>query len=167
MMEKILCSLSLCFLLFACGSNTDSGGNATTSTTPPPTTASEVAQYPPIPVEKLEYLFDNATYMDATFYQVPVSINQSTLEQIRSSLILIGSEAPTINPACKPIGHIWYQVNGVNVEEADIYLGDRCTYYIWYKDGQPAFANGLTAEGLEFYYNIMRSVQEQAGGGGQ
>lgn len=161
MIGKTLCSLSLCLLLFACGGKPDDSANTAATTT------AAVPQYPPIPVEKLEYLFDNATYMDATFYQVPVSINQNTLDQIRSSLVLVGAEAPTINPSCQPIGHIWYQVNGVNVEEADIYLGDRCTYYVWYENGKPAYANGLTAEGLEFYYNIMRSVQEQAGGGGQ
>ena len=125
------------------------------------TTAVAASQpYPSIDVTRLEYLFVNATYMDATFYDIPVSINQSELSQVQSTLGTISTEPMRIEPECKAVGHIWFQVNGKNIEEADIYFQAECAGYVWYEDGKPAYSNKMTQAGLNFYGNITQSVQE-------
>lgn len=154
---RLLCAVAVLAFMCACGGQ-DTSTAATTDTAP---AAAPLTTYPSIDVIRLEYLFANATYMDATFYNLPVSINQSELPQIQSTLAGISTDPITLAPACKPLGHIWFQVNGENVEEADIYFQAECIGYVWYEDGKPAYSNKLTQDGVNFYANIMQSVQSQ------
>lgn len=117
--------------------------------------------YPSIDFDRLVYLWENATYMDATFYTLPISINQSELDQIKQTIATVGEDALTLPATCKAAGHIWFQVNGVNVEEADIYFSPGCVGYVWYEEGKPAYSNQMTEGGINFYNNIINSVQQQ------
>lgn len=141
-------------LCFACGSDKGSGDTEQIAAT---------TALPSIDVARLEFLFTNATYMDATFYNLPISINQSELPQIQQTLATVSTEPMIIAPNCNPVGHIWFQVNGKNVEEADIYFAADCVGYVWYENGQPAYANRMTQEGVNFYSNIFQQVE----GGGE
>lgn len=118
------------------------------------------ATYPSISIDRLEYLWNNANYMDVVFYELPVSLNQSTPEQIRSTIAHISEKPPIIDPNCKAVGRIFFQVDGVNVEEADIYFQNGCTFYLWLKDGKPTHANTFTQAGIDFYNNIYAQVQQ-------
>ncbi len=147
--------LFLCLLastISSCGNN-----NASTATAAGPT----ITTLPSIDVTKLEYLFENGTYMDATFYNLPVSINQSELSQIQQTLATIASDPMQLLSTCQPMGHIWFQVNGVNIEEADIYFDENCVGYVWYENGKPAYSNMMTESGIQFYGNILQQVQVQ------
>lgn len=160
---RLLLGLLTAVVLSACGG--DVPDDPTVSTDPAPAAAAPPAgnTLPSIPIERLEYLYTNATYMDATFYKMPVSINQSELPQIQSTLTGIGAEPMPLLAACEALGHIWFQVNGKNVEEADIYFQPECVGYVWYENGRPAYSNKLTESGLQFYSNIMQSVQQNTG----
>lgn len=145
-----ICLLS--FTVLSCGNNNAAAPEADA---PAATTMAS------IDVTKLEYLFENATYMDATFYNLPVSINQSALPQIQQTLATVSTEAMPLLATCQPVGHIWFQVNGVNVEEADIYFEADCVGYVWYENGQPAYSNKMTESGVNFYGNIFEQVKAQ------
>lgn len=162
MMIRSLAALLLISLFCTCGPSP--GKEAATETSAVATSQPGVS-YPSIELSRLEYLYDNATYMDATFYNLPVSINQSSLDQIRTTLGGIGVDPATIAANCSPAGHIWFQVNGKNVEEADIYFQEGCVAYVWYESGKPAYSNQMTQAGAGFYQNIINSVQQQTGGG--
>lgn len=125
------------------------------------TTTAENLAYPSIDFDRLTYLWENATYMDATFYTLPISMNQSELNQIRQTIATVGEDPLILPSTCKPTGHIWFQVNGVNVEDADIYFSSGCVGYVWYEDGKPAYSNMMTEGGVNFYSNIINSVQTQ------
>lgn len=128
----------------------------------PATTPSSTAEnltYPSINMDRLVYLWENATYMDATFYTLPISINQSELAQIKQTIATVGQDPLVLPTTCKPTGHIWFQVNGKNIEEADIYFSPGCVGYIWYEEGKPAYSNQMTEGGIKFYNNIISSVQ--------
>lgn len=124
-----------------------------------PTTA-QPTSYPPISIDKLEYLWNNSTYMDVVFYELPVSLNQSTPEQIRATIAHISEETPVINPNCKSVGRIFFQVGGKNVEEAEIFFENGCTYYLWLKDGKPFAANKINQSGIDFYNNVYAQVEQ-------
>lgn len=160
MILRSILGILLLATLTACG-GTDGKNTAPEASTAP---ATAPPAYESIDISRLEYLFANATYMDATFYDLPVSINQSELPQIQSTLATISTEPMPINPACKPLGHIWFQVNGKNIEEADIYFQAECVGYVWYENGKPAYSNKMTQDGLNFYSNILQSVQNNTGG---
>lgn len=126
-----------------------------------PATTVENLTYPSIDFDRLVYLWENATYMDATFYTLPISINQSELDQIKQTIATVGEDPLILPSTCKAAGHIWFQVNGVNVEEADIYFSPGCVGYVWYEDKKPAYSNMMTEGGVQFYNNIIASVQQQ------
>jgi hypothetical protein len=161
MMTRSFSALLLITLFCTCGPSPEKE----TAVETPVAVASQSVSYSSISLDRLEYLYDNATYMDATFYNLPVSINQSSLEQIRTTLAGIGEAPATIAANCSPSGHIWFQVNGKNIEEADIYFQEGCVAYVWYENGKPAFGNEMTQNGIGFYQNIINSVKTQAGGG--
>jgi hypothetical protein len=117
--------------------------------------------YPSIDFDRLVYLWENATYMDATFYTLPISINQSELNQIQQTIATVGQDPLVLPTTCKAAGHIWFQVNGVNVEEADIYFSPGCVGYVWYEDKKPAYSNMMTEGGVKFYSNIVNSIQQE------
>lgn len=135
-------------------------------TTPPatPAPAAGTITYPSIDFDRLAYLYTNSTYMDATFYNLPISINQSELVQIQQTLAGIAEEPVQLAQSCQPSGHIWFQVDGKNVEEADIYFSPGCIGYVWYDNGKPAYSNTMTEGGIGFYNNIINSLQQQTGG---
>jgi len=152
MITRTLLALLLSALFLACGSDNKKSSDPTADAGVP-------ATLPSIELSKLEYLFENATYMDATFYEIPVSINQSELPQIQQTLATVSTESMDLVPSCKAVGHIWFQVNGENVEEADIYFEADCIGYVWYKDGKPAYSNKMTVQGVNFYGNIFEQVK--------
>jgi hypothetical protein len=161
--NRMILRISLALLLtsFLCTCAPSPKEEAAATTPPPVAAVADGPSYPSISLDRLQYLWNNATYMDATFYNLPISINQSTLEQIRSTINSIGEAPAQLKADCKPAGHIWFQVNGKNVEEADIYFQPGCTSYVWFEDGKPAYGNEMTLDGVKFYNNIIQSVQQQ------
>lgn len=159
---KTLYTLSFCLLLsslfLACGNNNNSAEAKTTDQAN--VAAAAVPSYPSISIDRLEYLWNNADYMDVVFYELPVSLNQSTQEQVRSTLAHISENPPVINPACKSVGRLFFQVKGKNVEEAEIYFENGCTYYVWLENGKPAYANLITKAGIDFYNNVYVQAQQ-------
>lgn len=161
--------LTLCWLitlsLCTCDSAQKNDGDSSEIVEVPAGAEATVTEnsFPSIPFERLKYIFENATYMDATFYDMPISINQKELAQIQATIGGIGSQPMKSGPSCKPIGHIWFQIDGKNIEEADIYFQDPCVGYVWYDQGKPAFSNAMTEGGAAFYLNIFQSVEQNTG----
>ncbi len=153
---KPLIALTLLLTLLTC---TENPAPASAPEPVEPVTPAAPTSLPSIPIDSLEFLWNNATYLDATFYNIPASINQSELSQIRSSITYIAEQPAQMKPECKPAGHVWFQVNGKNRQEADIYFSPGCTYYVWFQDKKPVYSNELTEAGIGFYNNIIRSVQ--------
>ena len=161
--------LSLLFSAIACssgGADTETADAVEEPLMPPaapPAPADAAKIYEPIPVDRLEYLFYNCDYIDYVFYQTNFSLSQSEKEAIQATLVAIGADAPVIDPSCQPIGRIFFQVDGQNAEEADIYLSSQqCLYYIWMEDGKPAYANVMTEQAVKFYANVFQQVQQGA-----
>lgn len=160
---KLLLPLFCLLLVSNCGdtSNVDaaSADETAPSTEVQNNTPTQMPEYPSISIDRLEHLWNNATYMDVVFYQLPVSLNQSDNAQIRSTIAGVGEKPPVINPNCQSIGRIFFQVGGENVEQAEIYFNEGCTYYVWLEDDQPAYANEMTDAAINFYNNIFQQVQ--------
>lgn len=159
-MYRSFLSLLLLTLFCTCAPSPETAETATDTAAPATATTGEGKTYPSINLDRLVYLWENATYMDATFYNLPISINQSELDQIKQTIATVGEDPATIAPDCSPIGHIWFQVNGKNIEEADIYFQSGCIAYVWYEDGKPAYSNVMTEGGINFYNNIFSSMNQ-------
>lgn len=160
--------LALSLLFAACqGTATDSSQEEQTGTeeqaqTSAPT-ATATPQYPSVAEEKMKMLWDKCDYVDFVFYATNFSMSQNQQPAIRTTLQGISTLVPTINPSCQPIGRIFFQIEGVNEAEADIFIGQDCLYYLWLENGQYTYANMMTEKGVEFYQNIFAQVQATGG----
>jgi len=168
-MNKIILVLSLAIGGWACqGGQAEQATDSTSSNTPAPTTetsstpaAAATAQYPSIPVDMVKMLWDKCDYVDFVFYYLNFSMSQKVQNSIRQTIAHIASEVPAIDPNCKPIGRLFFQAEGQNIAEADIFYSNGCAYYLFYKDGQYAYANKMLPQGSQFYENIFKQVQAQ------
>ncbi|RMG78784.1 MAG: hypothetical protein D6714_17435 [Bacteroidetes bacterium] len=125
---------------------------------------------PSLPTEKLQYLWENCDYVDYIFYNLPISMSLNEKSSIQYALRHIAADPARIDPNCKPIGRIFYQVKGENVLEADIYFQQGCTYFKFLENNKPAYANYMTDEGIRYLNeNISRGTQmkNQVQQGGQ
>ena len=91
----------------------DSTTANTTISTPPPATPSII--YPSISGETMQYLVDNCDYVDYVFYELPISMSLQEKAAIHYSLSHISTQSAIINPGCKAIGRLFYQVKGERI----------------------------------------------------
>jgi hypothetical protein len=161
-MKKICIVLLWTFPLFfaACNgsddSNSDTGETTEATKTAP---AQGETLYPSIPLDTLTMLYNQCDYIDYVFYYTNFSVNQSDQANIRSALSHIAEEPALVHPNCKPIGRIFYQVEGENRAQADLYFTEGCIYYLFYDDGKPAYANRMMPAGINFINSLLTRVQ--------
>jgi hypothetical protein len=119
------------------------------------------ATYPSITKEMVQMLWEKCDYVDFVFYYLNFSMSQKVQNSIRQTIAHISSTVPQIDPNCKPIGRLFFQAEGKNIAEADIFYSNGCAYYIFYENGQYAYANQMLPQGSKFYDNIFQQVQAQ------
>jgi hypothetical protein len=167
MNNKYFLLLMISLLLGACQGNNQASSNETNqaeqaTTTQGDTEAAKQGEqlYPSLPLDTLVALYNECDFIDYVFYYTNFSVSQSEKKDIQTAIRYISEEVPLINAGCKPQGRLFFQVDGENRLEADLYFAPECTYYIFYKEGKPAFANKLMPGGIQFYNNIFNSIQQ-------
>lgn len=114
-----------------------------------------------IPEEEFMKMYNNASYVDYIFYNLPFSISQNDQSSVRSNLGMISSEPLTsLQEGCKPIGREFFQIDGVVAFEADLYYSEGCFGYVFMKDEKPIYANKMSEEGLKFYGNLIEQAKQ-------
>ena len=122
----------------------------------------QAISYPSLPMATVEKLYKECTYMDYIFDNLNFSISQDKQSSIRASIGFISTEPPeNIPTGCKSIGRKFFHINGEIVLEADVYFSNNCSFYIFFENGKPKYANKMTTEGLNFYNNIIKTGQQQ------
>ncbi|HEB61832.1 MAG TPA: hypothetical protein ENI82_01655 [Bacteroidetes bacterium] len=161
MLKKIYFILFVFTIFAACNSN--SNNNSGNETPPPPvatnTPTQNIAMLPKLPKAEADNLWNNCTYVDLVFYNLPFSMSIDNQPGIRSNLIMIANKQISQNPACKSIGRVIYQIDGAIVLEADMFYGEGCNYFVFYKDKKAVYANSMTAEGIQYFTNVMTQVK--------
>lgn len=127
---------------------------------PPAATETPTSPYPSITQEKMIYLYENCDYIDFVFYATNFSMSQNVKGAIQSTLGGISTTPAKVVSSCQPMGRVFFQVDGVNVEEADLFFGGTCLYYLFLQDGTYAYGNQMTEGGYGFYQKVF----EQAAG---
>jgi hypothetical protein len=162
-MKKIFLLVFTACLLVACGSEEKpETKEAPAQTQTQPAVAGTENPYPGYPQERVKLLFDSCDYVDVIFFQESFSINQHTQKDIRGMLNYISQNTPkTLNPACQPIGRIFFQIDGRNEASANIFFQQECLYFLFLEDEKPVYANGFTESGVNFFNNIFAQVNSQ------
>ncbi len=169
-MARIILVLTLSLTIMACQEgqqkaptppDTAVEANPAPAETTPAPAAAGTATYPSIAGETVKMLWDKCDYIDFVFYYLNFSMSQKVQNSIRATIAQISTTVPEIDPNCQPIGRIFFQSDGVNIMEADIFYSNGCAYYIFYEDGKYAYANRMLPTGEKFYDNIFKQVQGQ------
>jgi len=153
----------LFFLLIFAVACKESPKQAKQTETPTPQPQPQVVlekPYPSVPEETLQLLWEKCDYIDFIYYYHDFAMNQSDQPNIRGTLKHISAEVPGVDPSCQPIGRLFYQINGENALEGDLYMDNKCQYMIFYKEGQQAYANKLTPMGVKFYTQIFTNINK-------
>ena len=131
------------------------------STTPPTTTETVSTPYPSITQEKMINLYENCDYIDFVFYGTNFSMSQNKQDAIRNTLGGVSTTPAKVVDSCKPVGRVFFMIEGVNVEEADLFFGGSCLYYLFLENGSYTYGNQLTEAGYGFYQRIFEQVSTQ------
>lgn len=132
------------------------------STAPTPSKVESMSfEVPALPREEMKNLYDNATYVDYIFYNLPFSLSQDNKPSIHANLGMISPEPLTSIPkSCKPIGREFFQIDGEVAYEADLYFEKGCYGYVFIKDKKPLYANKISEEGVKFYQNLINQANQ-------
>jgi len=154
--------------MFACGDTNTSNSSTPANSTPPKKQVDVKAQnLPSIPQALAEKLFAECDYIDYVFYTTNFSISQSERGGIQQAISHIATQPAAINPACKSMGRVFYQIDGENEAEADMYFQSGCTYLVFLVDGKPTYANQFTSDGIQYFNSIFERAQGVPGAKGQ
>jgi hypothetical protein len=155
--------------LISCGektsqTNSDTKPVVTTqtpATTTKPVTKTEVP-YPPLPNNIFKDLYERCDFVDYIFYDpaLPMSISLNEQSSIRSTFAHIAPDKAMTDGTCKASGRVMFQHKGEYIIEADFYLRDDCTYYIFMVKGKPTYANAMSQAGITFFSNNIKSAQK-------
>lgn len=127
-------------------------------------TPSHLAQLPSVPKERMVMLWDSCDYVDVVFYELNFSLSQNTQGSVRSMINNISDATVEIKSGCPAIGRIFFQVDGRNEMECDLFFNEKCQYVIFYEDGKQAYANPLSEQGFKFFSNLFKQVQNAGQG---
>lgn len=156
---KLPIFLIFSILIFTACQNSSQNGNTTSTNQPQAQPASPQEQLPALPMEIKQKLFNECAAVDYIFYDEPFTMSLVEKPAIQFVVNHIGDAAVQLNPACKPNGHISYQVNGDIFIESDFYYTNGCIYFVFLQKQQKVYASNMTQEGLNY---INNQIQEAA-----
>lgn len=149
--------------LLSCGGTTSNNQSAENQLDANPgranTAAAAAVAYPALPQKTLDKLLNSCDYIDYIFYTANFSMNQSNAAAIQATLKGISSEGATVAPTCEAVGHVFFQVEGEVIAEADLFLEDDCTLYRFTENQRPVYANQITPQGISYYVNVFRQLE--------
>jgi hypothetical protein len=142
-------------LVAGCSESTPSTTEVPPPAAPQQQAISQAPLYPSFPIEKVEYLFQNCDYIDYIFFDLPISMSIKEKPSIQYNITHIGSQPARQLPNCKPVGRLFYQVKGENVEQAELYFSQGCTYFVFLENDQPKYGNMMTDKGIEYLNGML------------
>lgn len=157
-MPKLLVWLFFATLIFACSTSDNKNEPKPEVSTQSP----DQAYLPSITMEELKNLWDNSNQVDYIYYDLPISTSLSDVYSIQQSLRHV-SETPVpleVKNKCKPISRVFYKNSGKDLMEAEIYFSQGCTFFVFFKEGKPAYSNLMTNDGVKYFNNILTKAQE-------
>ncbi len=113
---------------------------------------------PSLTTAYMQKIATSCDYIDYIFYDLPISISQDEKSAIMSNINFISRETVgAYSSNCKSMGRKSFQSDGEIILEADIYLdkANGCYFYVFLEDGKPTYANKISKDGINFYFNVF------------
>ena len=152
-MNNSFSSLLFSFLVLLLFANCSEGTKETKTETEAPKVL------PSISFEEMKKLHDETDFIDIIYYNFDFSMSVNAKTNIKRMVGMVSPNAANLNPNCQAMGRIFFQKNGNLLIEADMYFDKQCRYFVFQKDGKPAYANDLTPEGQAYFTKIFSQVK--------
>ncbi len=169
MMKYFFLSVFLVSLLLACEQNKPGGEQNTTDapsaeTPETSTTSASVDMYPSFSFDSLKYLWEHCDYLDVLYYNLPASMSMTDTNSIRQMLSIIAAAPAPRRTDCGPaIGRLFFQIDGENYAQADLYFSDKCKFFVFiYDKGKPRWGNLLTDRGVAYFQNSIGQILDMS-----
>jgi hypothetical protein len=94
-----------------------------------------------------------------------MSVNNK--RNIQQTVGFVSTNGASLNNACKAMGRVFFQRNGELLIEADMYLDAQCQYFVFLKNGRPAYANDITPQGKAYFAKVFSQVKIEPKDGAQ
>lgn len=120
--------------------------------------AKKTNSLPSLTTDYMKKIASSCDYIDYIFYDLPISISQDEKSAIMSNINFISRETVDVYSSnCKSMGRKSFQSDGEIILEADIYLdkANACYFYVFLENGKPAYANKISKDGINFYFNVF------------
>lgn len=118
-----------------------------------------VDMLPSIEVSVLENLWENCDFVDYVYYELPISASLDNKNSIQSSVRHIAANPAAKISGCKAIGRVFYQIDGENVLQGDIYFSKGCTYFLWLDSKGKYFAGNLMMDSaMKFFASNIQAA---------
>ena len=121
--------------------------------------STQTSNLPSITFDEMKVIYEGADFIDIIFYNVEFSMSVNNKSNIQRIVGFVSTNMANVNPACQPMGRIFFQKEGEMLMEADMYYDDVCRYFVFYKDGKPTYANNITPEGQGYFGKIFSQVK--------
>lgn len=114
---------------------------------------------PSIDLSMLENLWENCDFVDYVYYKLPISASLDNQTSIRSSIQHIAEQPAAKVEGCKAIGRVFYQIEGENVLQGDIFFSRGCTYFLWLDKKGKYFAGNLMMDSaMKFFASNIQAA---------
>ena len=135
-------------LLCACGDSASSTSEADASGGSQASTSTEVRA---LPLSTMQRLVDSVDYVDYLFYEYDFSMSMDQGQGIGYAIATIGEQAAIAQPNCKPIGRIFYEIQGSTAASAQLYFSPGCSYLEFLDDqDRVMYINEISPVGKDF-----------------
>ena len=166
-MKYAILTLSLLTLL-ACQTKTQEGAadNAQQAQPSQPGGQTEAnaqvayVKYPMLPDSILRYMRANCDNMEVIFNDLPISMNPGGQAACRSNIEHFAGLPASLHPKSQPQARAFYQTNGEEIISADLYFDDYSKGFVFFVDNQPTYSNQMSEKGVNYYTNILGSIQQ-------
>lgn len=152
----------------ACGNNAsnevsnNTKADASTQTQAAPAGMKNTVPLKSIPKETVLKLWNECTYIDYIFHDLPFSMSQDEKESIQANLNYISTDVqPYIPNDCKSIARQMFHIGGDIVLEADVYLSNTCQFYVFVENEKPVYANKMSPSALQFFSTMFSKADQK------
>lgn len=157
-----LFALILMVLLSSCGGDSNSTNNDQLSKEEKWKTKAQevkVSSLPSISFDEMKKIYEGTDFIDIIFYNVDFSMSVNNKANIQRMVGMVSTNVAQLNPSCQAMGRLFFQKNGELLIEADMYYDETCQYFVFQKNGKPAYANYITPEGQAYFAKIFSQVK--------
>jgi hypothetical protein len=147
MKNILLLGLALILVSFGCQNEKKTDTN--------PETSSNILEYPPLPREMHQELFQRTIAIDVIAYEMGLSMTYDDPASIQPVLAFITPKASADFKNCKSVGRISFMYDSGLGQEAELLVHKGCRTLIWLENGKKKYANFITHEGSDFFNRFI------------